>query len=169
MFLDYDELTEGKFGEHIQKAIKEAPIFMLVLSKEALVRCKNDNDWVRQEIQLAIVEGKHVIPVNLDNTFDGIPEGIPNDIKEEVGTHQHSDINFGQTLGVTVDFMIKNRIVPIIGVRSKSEHLDNDFNALTETLKNNDSRNRMTKHIIKICSIVTILFIIFLVGYFLLL
>ena len=50
VFLDYDELTDGRFGDHIQKAIIDAPIFMLVLSKEALVRCKNEGDWVRREI-----------------------------------------------------------------------------------------------------------------------
>ena len=35
VFLDYDELTDGKFGEHIKAAMIAAPIFMLVLSKEA--------------------------------------------------------------------------------------------------------------------------------------
>lgn len=66
VFLDYDELTDGKFEEHIQEAITDAQILMLVLSKEALVRCKNDGDWVRREIQLAIQEGKHIIPINPD-------------------------------------------------------------------------------------------------------
>ena len=62
---------------YIQEAIKSAPIFMLVLSKEALARCKNEGDWVRREIQLAISLKKHIIPINPDNTFDGIPEDIP--------------------------------------------------------------------------------------------
>ena len=44
VFLDYDELTDGKFGDHIQEAIREAPIFMIVLSKGSLVRCKNEGD-----------------------------------------------------------------------------------------------------------------------------
>ena len=33
VFLDYDELTDGNFSTHIQKAIKNAPIFILILSK----------------------------------------------------------------------------------------------------------------------------------------
>ena len=146
VFLDYDELTDGKFGEHIKAAIKSAPIFMLVLSKESLERCKNEGDWVRREIQLAISLNKHIIPVNPDNTFDGIPEDIPNDIKEEVGTHQHSDISFGQTLGVTVDYMVKNRIVPKIGERTRQ---DSDIDVLNQQLQAEDKARRRHRMFIK--------------------
>lgn len=151
VFLDYDELTDGKFGEHIQEAIKSALIFMLVLSKAALARCKNEGDWVRREIQLAISLKKHIIPVNPDNTFDGIPEDIPDDIKEEVGTHQHSDISFGQTLGVTVDFMVRNRIVPKVGERTRK---DSDIDVLNQQILAEDKARRHHRLFIK--SIVTI-------------
>lgn len=146
VFLDYDELTDGKFGYHIQEAIKDAQIFILVLSKEALVRCKNEGDWVRSEIQLAIQEGKHIIPINPDNSFDGVPDNIPDDIKVEVSTHQHSDINFGQTLGVTVDYMVANRIEPQIGKRTR---LDNDINFLNEQLSAEDKARRRHRLFIK--------------------
>ena len=146
VFLDYDELTDGKFGEHIQEAIKSAPIFMLVLSKEALARCKNEGDWVRREIQLAISLKKHIIPVNPDNTFDGIPNDIPDDIKEEVGTHQHSDISFGQTLGVTVDYMVKNRIAPKVGERTRR---DSDIDVLNHQLLAEDKARRRHRLFIK--------------------
>ena len=151
VFLDYDELTDGKFGDHIQEAIKDAQIFMLVLSKDALVRCKNEGDWVRREIQLAIQEGKHIVPINPDNSFDGVPDDIPNEIKEEVGSHQHSDINFGQTLGVTVDFMVENRIEPQIGKRTR---LDNDINVLNRQLSAEDKARK--RHRLFVKSIVTI-------------
>lgn len=161
VFLDYDELTDGKFGEHIQEAIKEARIFMLVLSKEALARCKNEGDWVRREIHLAIAEGKHIIPVNPDKSFDGIPDDIPDDIKEEVSTHQHSDINFGQTLGITVDFMVANRIEPQIGKRIRQ---DSDPDVLNQLLKAEDKARR--KHRLFIKSIITsgVLCIIAIIG-----
>ena len=146
VFLDYDELTDGRFGEHIQDAIESAPIFMLVLSKEALARCKNEGDWVRREIQLAISLKKHIIPVNPDNTFDGIPADIPDDIKEEVGTHQYSDISFGQTLGVTVDYMVKNRIVPKIGERTRQ---DSDIDVLNKKLQAEDKARRQHRMFIK--------------------
>lgn len=119
---------------------------MLVLSKEALARCKNEGDWVRREIQLAISLKKHIIPVNPDNTFDGIPEDIPEDIKEEVGTHQHSDISFGQTLGVTVDYMVKNRIVPKIGERTRQ---DSDIDVLNQQLLAEDKARRQHRLFVK--------------------
>lgn len=162
VFLDYDELTDGKFGEHIQAAIKEAPIFMLVLSKGALDRCKNEGDWVRREIQLAISEGKHIVPINPDNSFDGVPDGIPEDIKREVETHQHSEINFGQTLGVTVDYMLKNRIVPKIGERTRH---DSDINVLNQKLLAEDKARRKHRRFIKCLFAVGVLTVVAIIGY----
>ena len=165
VFLDYDELTDGKFGEHIQHAIKGSPIFIIVLSKEALVRCKNDGDWVRREIQLAISENKHIIPINPDNSFDGVPEDIPDDIKEELKVHQYSEINFGQTLGITVDYMVKKRIVPQIGERTRQ---DSDIDVLKEKLRVEDNAQRRHRLFIKILLITSALFItgiIFWIGY----
>lgn len=161
VFLDYDELTDGKFGEHIQEAIKEAPIFMLVLSKDALIRCKNDGDWVRREIQLAIAEDKHIIPINPDNSFNGIPDEIPDDIKDEVGTHQHSDINFGQTLGVTVDFMVQHRIVQQIGERPRQ---DSDINFLNQQLDAEDKARKRHRLFIKTLVAVGVVTAISIIG-----
>ena len=77
VFFGYDELTDGVFSEHIKTAIKDAPVFMLVLSSDCMARCVNENDWVRQEIMLASQLGKHIVAVNPDNKFDGFPEVIP--------------------------------------------------------------------------------------------
>lgn len=110
VFLDYEELTDGVFGDNIKDAIHEAPIFMMVLSAHYLDRCKNEGDWVREEIMLAIGQQKHFIPINPDNSFDGIPTDIPEEIKRIVGSHQHSEVNFGQLLGASIDRMVKNRI-----------------------------------------------------------
>lgn len=116
VFLDYDELTDGIFSEHIKNALKSTSIFMLILSKDALDRCVNENDWLRQEILIAIKENKQIIPVNPDDSFNmDIPEYVPEEIKNIVRIYQHSEVSFGQTLGATVDLMIKHRIDPILG------------------------------------------------------
>ena len=70
VFLDYDELTDGVFSDKIRAAIKEAPVFMLVLSGGSMTRCANVGDWVREEITLAVKQGKHIIPVVPVNTPD---------------------------------------------------------------------------------------------------
>lgn len=118
-FLDYDELTDGILGDHIKDAIKSSSVFILILSEGALDRCVNEDDWVRQEIELAVSEGKHIIPVNPDDVFDGMPDEVPAHIRAVANDHYRSEIYFGQTLGVTVDFMVEKRIVPVIGDRNR--------------------------------------------------
>lgn len=145
VFLDYDELTDGIFSDHIKAAIKDAPVFMLVLSDHSMDRCVNEDDWVRQEILLASQLGKHIVPVNPDNKFDGFPDGIPEEIKTAAGSHQHSEISFGQALGVTTDLMIKNRLADKLGVRNPQVHKDEDLDSARETLARIDKRNRFVK------------------------
>ena len=147
VFLDYDELTDGIFSDKIKAAIKDAPVFMLVLSKGSMQRCANDGDWVRQEITLAVEQNKHIVPVNPDNGFDGFPEGMPEKLQESIGSHQHSEISFGQALGATIDLMIKNRLVPTLGERTSSEHKDTDYEAAQETLRKQDAHNRFMKRL----------------------
>lgn len=147
VFLDYDELKDGVFSEHIVAAIKESPIFMFVLSEGALDRCKNEDDWVRQEIMLAIEQEKHIIPVDPDNNFGKMPEDIPEEIKTAVGSHQHSEISFGQTLGITVDFMVENRIVSVVGDRAQESHIDTDFDSAKLSLEKIDAHNRFMKRL----------------------
>lgn len=167
VFLDYDELTDGKFGDHIVAAIKDAPIFMLVLSAKALERCKNEDDWVRQEITLAMSEGKQIIPVNPDNSFDGIPEGLSDEVEKAAGTHQHSEISFGQTLGVTVDFMIEKRIAPIVGSRAHQDHVDTDNVTANESLRKIDAHNRFMKRL-GIIGVALVVLIVLAVAFYLL-
>ena len=147
VFLDYDELTDGVFSDHIKAAIKEAPVFMIVLSDGSMARCVNDNDWVRQEILLASQLSKHIVPVNPDNKFDGFPEEIPEEIKTAAGSHQHSEISFGQALGATIDLMIKNRLIDNLGARTALGHKDEDYDAARETLTRIDKRNRFIKRL----------------------
>ena len=147
VFLDYDELTDGVFSDKIKDAIREAPVFMLVLSKGAMQRCANEGDWVRQEITLAIEQQKHIVPVNPDNGFDGFPEDMPEGLKDYIGSHQHSEISFGQALGVTIDLMINNRLVPTLGRRDSQEHKDEDYAAAQESLRKQDAHNKFMKRL----------------------
>ena len=119
VFLDYEELTDGIFGDNIKEAICEAPIFMMVLSAHYLDRCKNEGDWVREEILQAINQQKHFVPINPDNSFDGTPADIPQDIKQVVNSHQHSDVNFGQLLGASIDRLVKDRVSKHVKSHSK--------------------------------------------------
>lgn len=114
VFLDYDELQDDIFSSKIEAAIRNSKVYIILLSKGALNRCANEGDWLRKELELAIQTHKHIIPVNPDSTFDGIPEDIPAQIKEAIANIQHSEISFGQTLKPAVDMMIHYRIAPYI-------------------------------------------------------
>lgn len=82
-YLDLEETRSGKFNEALISAIEHSPNFILVLPKNALDRCRDEDDWVRQEIQAAVRFGKNIIPV----MYDGFtwpspwPEEIPEDIR----------------------------------------------------------------------------------------
>lgn len=154
VFLDYDELTDGIFSDKIKAAIKDAPVFILVLSNHSMERCANDGDWVRKEITLAVEQGKHIIPVNPDNGFDGFPEGMPADLRDAIGSHQHSEISFGQALGATIDLLIKNRLVPTLGERIANVHKDEDYATAQETLRRQDAHNRFMKRLGIVCALV---------------
>ena len=156
VFLDYDELTDGVFSDKIRAAIKEAPVFMLVLSNGSMIRCANEGDWVRREITLAVRQGKHIIPVNPDNGFDGFPEGMPVELKVAIGSHQHSEISFGQALGATIDLMIKNRLVPTLGERDSLDKKDVDYASAQETLRKQDAHNLFIKRLGVLSAVVMI-------------
>ena len=116
VFLDYDELTDGIFGENIRQAIEDAPVFIAILSPHYLDRCIHEHDWVRGELLMAVKLNKHFIPIDPDNKFRGIPEGIPSEIANFVGSHQQSGISFGQFMNATIDMMVKNRIANILSI-----------------------------------------------------
>lgn len=147
VFLDYDELTDGVFSDKIRSAIKEAPVFMLVLSNGSMARCVNNDDWVREEITLAIEQKKHIIPINPDNSFDGFPDELQEKLKDTISSHQHSEISFGQALGATIDLMIKNRLVSTLGKRNTLNNKDDSFASAQETLRMQDAHNRFVKRI----------------------
>lgn len=62
-FLDVEELSSGKFDNRIIEAIQDAPNFILILTKNALDRCSDEQDWMRREILEALKHSKTIIPV----------------------------------------------------------------------------------------------------------
>ena len=114
VFLDFDELTDGVFDERILEAIKEAPVFLFILSQHSLERCVNEDDWVRREIEYAYSLDKHIIPINKDGEFEGLPDNLPADLVEVFGRNQYSEIMVGQLFEASMKKMIKDRIAPVI-------------------------------------------------------
>lgn len=80
VFYDFDSLKGGVFDSKIFEALDQCTDVILVLPKNALSRCKNENDWVRQEIKYALEKKKNIIPVMLDGFR--FPQKLPPDIQE---------------------------------------------------------------------------------------
>ena len=114
VFMDYDELKDGRFDSRIERAIEAAPVFIFILSPGSLDRCVEEGDWVGREIIHAARCGRHIIPVNFDNLFKGFPSGIPAEIEQAIGQHQFTKIDSEQLLNESVEKLIRDRIAPVI-------------------------------------------------------
>ena len=51
VFFDVESLRSGDFNTRLYTVIEECQDFLLVLSPGALDRCRNEDDWVRLEIE----------------------------------------------------------------------------------------------------------------------
>ena len=65
VFFDVETLRSGQFNTKIYEAIDRCTDFLLVLSPGALDRCVHADDWVRREVEYALMKGKNVIPILL--------------------------------------------------------------------------------------------------------
>ncbi|MGM9858846.1 MAG: TIR domain-containing protein [Bacilli bacterium] len=68
-FFDMEELKSGQFNYKLYSAIEESTNFILVLPPHGLDRCCNEGDWLRIEIEHAILKNKNIVPVTMES-FD---------------------------------------------------------------------------------------------------
>ena len=126
VFLDFDELKDGVFDRRIEAAIKSSKVFLFILSPHALDRCKNEEDWVRKEIECAILSQCHIVPVNPNAVFQGFDdiEGLPYVIKNGLGQHQISTVMMNDLFECTFNEFVQRRIAPIVAPTEPTAHPD---------------------------------------------
>ena len=78
VFFDNDSLRNGSFNQQLIDIIRDCSDFILILSPNALDRCVNEGDWVRQEVAAALKYGKNIVPVFTEGF--SFPETLPEDI-----------------------------------------------------------------------------------------
>ena len=78
VFFDVESLRSGEFNTRLYNAIDSCKDVLVILSPGALDRCVNPDDWVRRELEYALMREKNVIPVLLRGfTFpDTLPETL---------------------------------------------------------------------------------------------
>lgn len=79
-FLDLEQLNSGKFNTKLIGVIEQCQDFILVLPPDALDRCADEDDWVRQEVECALKNKKNIIPIMLRGfewpSVDALPESL---------------------------------------------------------------------------------------------
>ena len=78
VFYDIESMHSGKFNAQIYDAIDSCSDVLLILPKDGLERCKDENDWVRIEVAYALKKKKNIIPVMMRGF--AFPETLPEDM-----------------------------------------------------------------------------------------
>lgn len=79
-FFDVESLRSGDFNTKLYSVIDECRDFILILSPCCLERCRNEDDWVRREVEFALERGKNIVPVMLRG-FE-FPSELPASIEQ---------------------------------------------------------------------------------------
>ncbi|MEE1001879.1 MAG: toll/interleukin-1 receptor domain-containing protein [Bacteroidales bacterium] len=115
-FLDYNSIEGGLFEQKIHVAIKDAPVFVMVMTPDYFKRCNEEGDWVRKEIELALKYEKTIIPISIDNIVDKVPTDLDEDFRARVGAHNFAIVYTNSTFDVTFKKMLDERIRKAKGV-----------------------------------------------------
>lgn len=89
VFFDYNALRDGVFNTQILDAIYSCKDFILIISPLALKNCGREGDWVAREIRMAIKYHKKIIPIVIEDTFQGWPTDFPNDLSSIMDIQFH--------------------------------------------------------------------------------
>lgn len=125
VFFDLEAMKLGKeFNIQLYERIEQCKVFLLVLPPNALDRCVNEGDWVRNEISKALKLNKPIIPIMMPG-FD-FPDNLPKDIEKVSKYHglTASDELFdmqveklcGEIDGYIIDKKDDNSVKPIASV-----------------------------------------------------
>lgn len=66
VFLDLVSMGSGDFEQMIFEAIDASRHFVLILSNNTLSRCTERNDFLRREIERALMKNRNVVPIFFD-------------------------------------------------------------------------------------------------------
>ena len=77
-FYDIDGMRAGRFDEQLRSNLIGSLNFVLILSKNALDRCSQEGDWVKEEILTAIEHNLNII-ILIEEGFE-FPADLPDDI-----------------------------------------------------------------------------------------
>ena len=143
-FFDSESLSFGSFADSIKENLRSSRNFILILSPGALDRCQSQDDWVRQEIALALElhrteQIKRIIPL-FTNGVTGFPTDLPVDIRAITEqnavelNHKDFDSNFARLLERTHHEKRDKLINQFLDLHVDSDDLENLLETFSECL-----------------------------------
>ena len=124
VFFDFCELSDDEFENIILSEIRGCKVFILVLTHDTMHRCVNDDDWVRREILEAVKHNKKIIPIEVDDLFNGYPIDMISEL-DIIKRLQHSKVHMDSSFENDMNAIIETRIAPVTKPRkSKSNKLE---------------------------------------------
>ena len=113
-FFDYSNMSNEDFPTRILNTIASAKVFVCVLTKNAMQRCENEEDWVRREILQAKQCGLKIIFINPDGQFTGdYPSKFPKEL-DFVRTTNHLTVHTDSSFDRDIQAIYNEEIYPAI-------------------------------------------------------
>lgn len=81
IFFVEDRIIEQMNPQLILSAISHSKNFILLLTKGIFDGCSDPNNYIRKEIECAIASGSIIIPIDVDNSFEGLTDTFPSSLR----------------------------------------------------------------------------------------
>ena len=112
VFFDYSELSNEDFDKRILSVIRQAKVFISVLTPDSMLRCVNDGDWVRRELMEAYNNKLQMIFINPDGREISFPGGFPEELSF-IKTRNHLTVHMDSSFERDMDDLIEKHIAPV--------------------------------------------------------
>ena len=130
VFFDQNERTAKALKEKILPAVRNSRCFVLLLTEKCLERCKNEGDWMRQEIEEAQKAGRTIVPVTLDSAVERWPNDLPESLlflSDNGGkdiTNIHNDTSYTSDIDALINDIIGS---PRERAKGAEVHIETDY------------------------------------------
>ena len=139
VFFDHDTILRGNFETVIRTAIENSKIFFLLLSTECFTRCVDNEDFIRKEIEYAIINGIKIVLIcpqgdigKYEDLFN--VDKLPKYIKE-LKAQECATIDFHENFETTCEYQVR-KILPSdvypTNITDKTEKYGADIHVITD-------------------------------------
>ena len=144
VFFDHNNMEPEDFEKIILSAIRCAKVFILILTKDSMLRCGREEDWVRREILEAKRCNLKILIINMENEFQDsdYPEDFPEELNEPVKKVHHLTLYSGDSYEREMKHIISKYISPIIPLSNIYPDKNSIGNIETETSELHHERQR---------------------------